>query len=158
MRWLVSAAATLLACSGSPEGGGGGLQVFTDWIRVEALCADYSFRGPPETVARELPGFDYCVEEWTTSGCTYIADYSSSASDLSPYRGAMGYQELQEVVGGRDASLVTAELNDTGPRFTAAVTIPEVAAGIRLTVDGRCQSSAAQQDGLNMLRTLVLPE
>lgn len=161
MRSLAVFAATLLACAGSSGDEGQTLLVFTDWIRIEATCGNYSFRGPPETTAQEAEGVDSCREKWSTQSCEYAADYGSFSSDLSEFRETMSYEELQEVISGRDAKLVTAVLTDTEPRYLAAVTIPDVdptVQGIRLTLDARCRSSAGQQDALSSFRTLVLPE
>lgn len=160
MRSLAVLAATLLACAGSEEEQGT-LLVFTDWIRIDATCGEYSFRAPPETTAQEAQGLDSCREKWTTPSCDYAADYGGFSSDLSEYREAMSYEELQEVISGREAKLVTAVLADTEPRYLAAVTIPEVdpaVMGIRLTLDARCQSSTGQRDALSVFRTIVLPE
>jgi hypothetical protein len=166
MRSLVFFAATLLACSGSSPGEEQTLLVFTDWLRVEASCGDYSFRGPPDIVEQEAQGLDSCREKWTTSSCDYAADYSGFASDLSEYQGAMGYQEQNEVISGLEAKLITAELEaavpeDGEPRFVAAVTLPGVdpaVEGSRLTLDARCRSAAGQQDALSVFRTIVLAE
>src|SRR5687767_15040391 len=100
MRSRAICAATLLACAGSSGEESSTLQVFTDWIRIDATCGDYSFRGPPEIAEQEAQGVDSCREKWTTQSCDYAADYSSFSSDLSEYREAMSYQELQEVISG----------------------------------------------------------
>lgn len=153
-----------LACSGPSGERGQTLQVFTDWIRIDASCGDYSFRAPPDTVEQAAQGVDSCREKWTTSSCDYAADYGPFSSDLSEYRDALEYEELQELISGREAKLVTATLAEPAqgePPYVAGVTLAEVepnAAGIRLTLDARCRSSAGQLDALSVFRTIVLLE
>jgi hypothetical protein len=128
------------------------------------MGGENSFRAPPDTVEQDAQGVDSCREKWTTESCDYDADYGPFSSDLSEYRAQLEYQELQEPISGREAKLVTAELaepEDGVPPYVAGVTIADVepdTAGIRLTLDARCRSSAGQLDALSVFRTIVLPE
>jgi hypothetical protein len=161
--WKVPAgallASALIACGDEEPSGPreAPVFVFTDWIRIDASCGPYTFRAPPDTVAQSAAGIDSCVERWTTSSCEYSSDYGGFSSDLREYREAEqyeGYEELQEVIDGQEVRLVTVRGEEL---FVAGVHFPRIAgemAGIRLTVEARCQDSAGQLDALSVFRTI----
>jgi len=161
MRRVLGLALIVVACGGAERDAGDGndtVAIAPDWVRVEAACGEgYSFYAPPEIAVQPAQGIDSCIDLWTTSVCSYHGDYGWFSNDLTGYGDLPQYRQMEKVIDGRRARVISALLEGD---FIAAVHFGGIdpdSDKVALTLWVRCTDEVGRQHALTAFDTIVFP-